>query len=244
MSLSDLSFADLAAISGNNKNDGFGGDGLYGIIVLFILLGMMGNGWGGFGGWGGNGGAGNGFVNAEVQRGFDQSAVIGAVNGVQASVNNIPNQLCNGFAGVNQTVSTGFATAEVADNARQMANMQQLWTSQQSLENRLDTISQNQQNCCCENRLALANLNSTILAENCADRQALSDGVRDILAATQNQTQAILTQMCNDKLDNKNEQILSLQNQLNMANLQASQVAQTAQLEEFIASRTTAPATT
>ena len=226
--------ADVVALTGNR--DGFGGDGLYGIIVLFLLMGMM-NG----GGWGNGGG--NGFVNAEVQRGFDQSAVIGAINGVQGSVNAIPNQLCNGFGGVTQAVNTGFATAEVADNARQMANMQQLWTSQQSLENRLDTIAQNQQSCCCENRLALANLNSTILAENCADRQALSDGVRDILASVNKQTETIITQMCNDKIDAKNEQIVALQNQLNMANLAASQVAQTAQLEEYIASKiTTTPA--
>ena len=230
MSVSELSPADIAALSGN-KNDGFGGDGLYGIIVLFLLMGMMGN---GFGGWGG----GNPAINADLQRGFDQSAVTGAINGVQSSLNAIPTQLC----GVTQAVNNGFATAEVADSARQMANMQQTWASQQSLENRLDTIAQNQQSCCCENRLALANLQSTILAENCADRQALSDGVRDILAATQAQTQAILTQMCNDKLDTKNEQILALQNQLNMANLQASQVAQTAQIEAFITANKTAAA--
>ena len=234
MSVSDLSPADIAALSGS-KNDGFGGDGLYGIIVLFLLMGMMGN---GFGGWGG----GNPAINADLQRGFDQSAVTGAINGVQSSLNNIPTQLCGGFSGVTQAVNNGFATAEVADSARQMANMQQTWASQQSLENRLDTIAQNQQSCCCENRLALANLQSTILAENCADRQALSDGVRDILAATQAQTQAILTQMCNDKLDTKNEQILALQNQLNMANLQASQVAQTAQIEAFITANKTAAA--
>lgn len=238
MALSDNSFTmPVTPAYGNN---GFGGDGLYGIIVLFILMGMMGN---GFGGWG-NGGGGNGFVNAEVQRGFDQSAVIGAINGVQSSVNNIPNQLCNGFAGVNQTVSTGFATAEVSDNARQMANMQQGFAMQTALGGQLDGIQQQLASCCCENRLALANLNSTILAENCADRQALSDGVRDILASVSKQTETIITQMCNDKIDNKNEQILALQNQLNMATLAASQAAQTAQLEEYIASRTTAPATT
>lgn len=240
MALSDNGFT-MPVTPAYGSNYGFGGDGLYGIIVLFILMGMMGN---GFGGWG-NGGSGNGFVNAEVQRGFDQSAVIGAINGVQSSVNSIPNQLCNGFAGVNQTVSTGFATAEVADNARQMANLQQGFAMQTALGGQLDGIQQQLASCCCENRLALANLNSTILAENCADRQALSDGIRDVLAATSEQTNTILTQMCNDKIDSKNEQILALQNQLNMATLAASQAAQTAQLEEYIASRTTTtPATT
>ena len=233
MSATELSPADIAALAGS-KNDGFGSDGLYGIIVLFLLMGMMNN--------GGGGGGGGQAVNADLQRGFDQSALTGSINGVQSSVNGISGQLCSGFAGVNQTVSNGFATSEIADNARQMANMQQVWASQQSLENRLDAISQNQQSCCCENRLALANLQSTILAENCADRQALSDGVRDILASVNKQTETILTQMCNDKIDQKNEQIVSLQNQLNMANLAASQVAQTAQIEAFIAANKTTTA--
>lgn len=235
MSLSDLSPADISALSGNNRNDGFGGDGLYGIIVLFLLMGMMGN---GFGGWGG----GNQAVNADLQRGFDQSALTGAINGVQSTLNTFPTQLCSGFSGVNQTVSNGFATAEVADNARQMANMQQGFAMQTTIGNQLDGIQQQLSSCCCENRLALANLNSTILAENCADRQALSDGIRDVLASVNKQTETILTQMCNDKIDNKNEQILALQNQLNMANLQASQVAQTAQIEAFITANKTAAA--
>lgn len=235
MALSDNGFTMPVTPAYGYGNNGFGGDGLYGIIVLFILMGMMNN--GGFGGWG-NGGGGNGFVNAEVQRGFDQSALTGAINGVQASVNGISPQLCSGFAGVNQTISSGFAGAEIAENARQMANMQQTWNSQQSLENRLDTIAQNQQNCCCENRLAMANLTSTILAENCADRQALSDGVRDILAATQAQTQTVLTQMCNDKIDEKNERIIDLQNKLNMAELRESQNLQTGILLANNASQT------
>ncbi len=36
--------------------------------------------------------------------------------------------------------------------------------------------------------------------------------------------------MCNDKIDAKNEKIVELQNQINIANLRASQIEQTAQL--------------
>ena len=223
MSLSDLSAADVALLSGRNNNDGFGGDGLYGIIVLFILLGMMNN--GGFG-WGGGGQQ----VNADLQRGFDQSALSGAVNGVQQSVNGVSSQLCNGFAGVNQTVSNGFATAEVADNARQIAAMQQAFATQTDIGNRLDSIVSSLQNCCCENRQNIADLKYTVATENCQDRQALSDGIRDILAATNQQTQTILTQMCNDKIDSKNEQIVNLQRELSLASLRESQTAQTSAL--------------
>ena len=49
------SLADIAAVTGNNKNDGmWGGDGWWAIIIFAIIFG-----WNGFGnnGWGGNGGS-------------------------------------------------------------------------------------------------------------------------------------------------------------------------------------------
>lgn len=85
--------------------------------------------------------------------------------------------------------------------------------------NRDFALQQQFNNCCCENRLAIANLSADIAREACADRQAVSDGV-----------QRILDQMCQDKIDAKNEKIAELQNQLTMANLAASQGAQTAQI--------------
>ena len=157
----------------------------------------------------------------EVQRGFDQSAVMGGINGINAGINGIQNSLCNGFAGVNQSISNGFAQAEIAENSRQMANMNQMFNLQSQFAS-----------CCCENRLGLANLNATILSENCADRAALSDGIRDIITNQSNNTQRILDQMCNDKIDAKNEKIADLERQLTMANLAASQNAQTAELRQ------------
>ena len=92
----------------------------------------------------------------------------------------------------------------------------------------MNNIAMNQQSCCCENRLAVANLGATIAQEACEDRAAVSNALRDVLVATQNQTQRILDQMCQDKIDQKNEQIANLQTQLNLANLRGSQDAQTA----------------
>ena len=161
--------------------------------------------------------------NNDVQRGFDQAAVVTGINGLQNAVTSgfgdIQTQLCGGFAGVNSAISNGFAQSEIADNARQMANMQQMFGLQSSL-----------QNCCCENRLATANQTATILAENCADRAAISDGIRDIITNQTANTQRILDVLCQDKLDSKNEKLLELQNSLNMANLAASQYAQTQQI--------------
>lgn len=80
-------------------------------------------------------------------------------------------------------------------------------------------LQQQFSNCCCENRLAIANLSADLAREACADRQAVADGV-----------QRIIDQMCQDKIDAKNEKIVELQNQINMANLRASQGEQTAQI--------------
>ena len=85
---------------------------------------------------------------------------------------------------------------------------------------------------CCENRLATANLNSTIISENCADRQTINEGVQAILTNQSANTQKILDQMCNDKIDAKNEKILELQNALNMATLRESQTAQNAFIQQ------------
>lgn len=226
MSLTDgsgLSAADVAAVTGNGNGFGgdWGGSGAWWLLVLFLFA-FNGN-WGN-NGWGGNNnGGGATYVVSDVQRGFDQSAVMGGLSGTQSAVTNgfvdTAASLCNGFAGVNNAISNGFAQAEIANNARQMANMQQAFGLQSQFAD-----------CCCENRLASADLKYTIATENCADRTALSDGVRDILTNQNNGIQRILDQMCNDKIDAKNERIADLERQLTMANLAASQSAQTAQI--------------
>ena len=209
----ELSAADIAAVTGNN-NGGFGnwgGDGAWWLIILFLFMfnGNWGNGYG------------NGGVGSEVQRGFDQSAVMSGLSGIQSSLTSgfvdTAAALCNGFAGVNAAVSNGFAQAEIAANSRQMADMNQNFALQSQFAQ-----------CCCDNRLASADLKYTIATENCADRTALADGIRDILESQNNGVQRILDTMCQDKIDAKNERIADLERQLTMANLAASQGAQTA----------------
>ena len=201
MALTDnLSAADLAAVLGNNQNNDFGGNGAWWLLILLIFAN---NGWGG-NGFGNNGG---GYVPYmppyatanDVQSGFDQAALISGINGITSAI------------------SSGFAGAEIS-RANSLANV----------TNQMNTIAMNQQNCCCENRLATANLGATIAQEACADRAAVSDALRDVIAANNASTQRILDQMCSDKIDAKNEQIAALQQQLTMAQLAASQNAQTA----------------
>jgi len=216
----------VAPSGGMGFGSGFGGDGWW-IILLFVLLGGFGGGLGyGYGG-------GAPYVDNSVQRGFDQSALVSSITGVNNAVTsgfgNVQTALCSGFAGVNANIANGFSQLEIANNARQIADLQQEFALQSQMAN-----------CCCENRLGIADLKYTIATENCADRSALSDGVQAIIANATANTQRILDQMCQDKIDSKNEKIVELQNALNMANLAASQTAQTATI--IAALPTTTPA--
>jgi len=214
----------LVQPSGFNGNGGFGGwggDGWW-IILLFILLGNGGWGMGGFGG--GFGGYefpwlfnGQNNINANTNAGFRDAMLNDGINGIRDGISGISTQLCNGFAGVNAGVANGFAQAEIAANARQMADMQQTFGLQSAL-----------QSCCCENRLGTADLKATVISENCNDRAVLSDGIRDIMAANSANTQRILDQLCQDKIDAKNDEIANLRQQIAMKDLAASQVAQNA----------------
>jgi len=78
--------------------------------------------------------------------------------------------------------------------------------------------------------LATADLKYTIATENCADRQAVSDGIRDVIESNTRNTQAILDKLCQQEIDAKNDLIATLRSQLSMADLKASQIAQTAEL--------------
>ena len=238
---------------GNNGWNGFG-DGWWVILFLFALMGNGFGGWGGFGG--GMGGlAADGAMlypwmnQAEVTtNGFQNLSTQNQLTAVQSDLGDIQTQLCggfadvqqslcNGFAGVNATVNSGFANAESSANARQMANMQQAFNSQTAMAQGFNQLGSQFADCCCENRLGTADLKYTIATENCADRAAVSDGIRDILAATQAQTQTILDKMCQDKIDAKNDEISQLRSQLSFANLQASQIAQNSQIVDSIYNR-------
>ena len=194
----------------------------------------MGGNWGGNNQGGGFGGSQPIIVNdgngGSVQRGFDQAAVMSGITGIQSGVQNLSTQLCNCCADMAQTVNSGFANAETAADARQIANLQQAWAGQTAMAQGFNALGTQFADCCCENRLATADLRYTIATENCADRAAISDGIRDIITNQTASTQRILDQLCADKIDAKNEKIADLERQLTMADLRASQIAQTAQI--------------
>ena len=174
---------------------GMDGGNWWWLILLFMFAGGWGGGFGGFG----NNGA--GFVGADVQRGFDQSAVMSGMsnlqNGITAGFGDLQTSLCGGFASVNAAITNGFAQAEIAENGRQMSNMQQMFALQTQ-------VGQTQ---------------NAVTSEGAATRAAILE-----------QTNAILSKLCDQELDNLRAANVSLQNQLNMANLAASQTAQTQQI--------------
>ena len=229
---------------GGSGFGGWGGDNGWWIILLFLFaLGGWGNGFGG--GYGGGGAMPyimSNTTNADVQRGFDQQSIMSGISGIQSGISGISTQLCdgfgnvqqslcNGFAGVNATVNSGFANAETSANARQMANMNQLFGAQTAMMQGFNTLGSQFADCCCENRLGTADLKYTIATENCADRAALNEGIRDILQNQNAGIQRILDTMCQDKIDAKNDTIAQLRSELMYARGQASQDVQTAAIQ-------------
>lgn len=211
--------------------NGFGGDWAW--IILLLLLGWGNNGWGGGFGGGVGGFAADGAMlypwmnQAEITSdGFRDQMMNNNITSVRDGINDISTQLCNGFAGVNAGVANGFAQAEIAANGRQIANMQTAFAGQTAMAQGFNQLGSQFADCCCENRLGLADLKYTVATENCADRQALNEGVRDIIASQTAGTQKILDQLCQDKIDAKNDEIAQLRQEVLYARGQASQVTQ------------------
>ena len=212
----------------NGGNGGFGGEGAYGggwffwIIILFLFAMMMG--WGNNGNAAGNGGnvtyvpyapygaMMGGCGQNYVQQGFDQAAIMGGLNGIQGSL------------------SQGFANAEVSRCNQQANLLATINANQNASVAAMNGLAMGLQNCCCENRAAVADLKYAVATENCADRSALSDATRDIIANQTANTQMILDKMCQQEIDALKTQNQNLQTQLTLANLAASQTDQTAKI--------------
>lgn len=202
---------------GGFMNDGSG----WWIILLFLLAG---NGmWGGFGG-GGADGLYPWMSNAQnVNGGFRDQMLGTQINGIQTAVTSgfgdVQTALCGGFAGVNAAIANGFAQSEIANNARQIADMNQAFAAQTATMQGFNGIQSQLAQCCCDNRLATCQTQNLVQNEGAATRLAI-----------QQQTQAILDKMCQQEIDALKAQNIELQNRVNMQALAASQATQTAAL--------------
>lgn len=235
---------------GNQNGGGMGFGGDWGsLITLFLLFGMFGGGFGGFGGgYGGFGGydfpwllTGQQGINNNTNAGFRDAQISDSITSVRDGISGLSTQLCgccndvqmsltNGFAGVNNNLCNGFNGVNASINGAQNAIAQQMYTNQLADLERsfaaqtantagLTNLSTQLAQCCCDNRAATQDVKFTIAQEECATR-----------ANSTANTQAILDKLCQLELDGYKRENDNLRSQLQFANMQASQVAQTSEL--------------
>ena len=223
------------AYNGGGFGNGFGGDGAW--LILFLLLCFGNNGWGN-GGFGG--GVGNDLYpwmnqSNQMNDGFRDQMINSNITGIQNAVTSGFGDTALGIAGINQNIcQTGNGIiGQMYNNT--IADLERSFASQTAMTQGMNTIQSQLAQCCCNQSANTADLKYTVATENCADRTAAYQNTRDIIDSQTRGTQAILDKLCQLELDGvkalvdaKNDRIADLQNQLNMANMRESQVAQNA----------------
>lgn len=165
---------------------------------IILLILLCNNGWGN--GFGGNGAGGS------IQRSFDTAAIQNQLSAIQAGQSAAEVSACNRST-----------DALIASYQNQIASMNQSSANAQAIDSRLDNIVLQQQNCCCENKQLIADLKYTIANEGAATR-----------ANTDAKVQTVLDKLCALQIESLQSENANLRSQLNEANRQASQSAQTA----------------
>ena len=252
MALTDESMGTTMLVqpAGNGGNNGWGfGDGNgFWILLLFLLLGN--NGWGnGFGGYGNNIAADGAVLypwmnqSNQINGGFRDQMLNTQINGIQQSITSgfgdVQTALCGGFAGVNASINGAQNAIAQQMYGNQIADLERSFAAQTATTAGMNAIQSQLAQCCCAQAANTSDLKYTVATEACADRAAVSDGIRDVITAQTANTQAILDKLCQLELDGVKGQLaqaqrenVGLQNQLNMANLAASQAAQTATFQQ------------
>lgn len=249
MSLSNGNGGDMvmpvSPMYGGGYGSGFGGFGGDGWWVILFLFALMGNGWGGFGGFGGMGGfAADGAMlypwmnQAEITNdGFRDQMMNNNITSVRDAIGNLSTQLCNTGSDIQMSLCNGFAGVEQGANSRQMANMNQNFALQTAMLQGFNGVQSQQAECCCENRLAVANLGADIAREACATRTSDTQNTQAILNTINGGIQSIKDQLCQDKIDAKNDEISQLRQEVLYARGQASQIAQNSTIIDGIYNR-------
>jgi hypothetical protein len=171
---------------------GFGGENGWWVILFIILL----FGWGRNGYGNNNGGVVDGYVLtsdfASVERKLD------AVN----------NGICDSTFALNNAINGGFATAELSRANQQAALMQQL-----------NAMQMQSQECCCENRAAIAQVRYDMATQACDTRNTVQTAARDIVENANANSRAILDFLTQSKL----QDLQSANQELRLAASQAAQ---------------------
>ena len=202
----------VAPIAYGNNGGGFGGfgDDWLALIVILALFGGYGNGGFGFGGFGGN----NGY--SEVQRGFDQNAVINKLDGLTYGLSDstyaLNNSIMSGFHGVDNAICTlGYQ-------------------NQQGF----NTLAHQISDCCCTTQRAIDGVRYDMATQACDTRNLIQNTTRDIIDNANANNRALLDFLVNDKISTLQAENQSLKFKASQAEqnafITANQQAQTAEL--------------
>lgn len=234
-----------------------GGDSWLGILFLIALCnGGLGFG-GGFGGGFGNMMLGYDFpwllngqnqINNNVSDGFRDAQLHDSITSVQNSIsalatqlcqccgdmrydmsqgiNSVNSNLCNGFNGVNNSIFGAQTALAQQMNTNEIANLNRSFAEQTANAQGFNNV-----------QTGLSDVRYTVAQENCQDRYEAAQNTRDIIDSNTRNTQAILDKLCalelagvKGQLEQAQRENTALQNAVNMATMQASQVAQTAEI--------------
>lgn len=212
-----LTASDVALLTGNGNNGGFGGNGDNAWwIILFLIFGL-GNGFGGrgFGGYGGGGsGAADNYVLATdfatIERKLDSIN-----NGICDSTFALNNTMTNGFANVQQALCQGF-------NGTNTAIYQNGFNTERGLWN----VSSQIADCCCTTQRSIDQVNYNTAMNTNAIQQSMCNNTRDIIEATNANFRALHDEIVANRMEDKNAQIQAQQNEINALRLAASQERQ------------------
>ena len=191
--MQDDSFATGYAVgrdsnNGYYGNNGFGfGNGWEGLIGLALVAGLFGGGWG-FGGFGGNRG-GNCATVQDVASGFSTSEIMSDLNSIilgQAQAINYNNQ---GFAGINNALTSGFAGVNNA-----------ICTLGYQNQAGFNALGTQLADCCCKIERGIDNVNYNMATNTCAIQTSLANATRDIIDSQRCGTDRILGFLTNEKI--------------------------------------------
>lgn len=219
-----LSPADVAVLSGNNRNnDGFGdGNGTWWIIILIVLLGWGRNGFGN-NGFGGNQGCCD--ASHYFAGGFGVPNIYGKLDGISNGICDstfaLNNNITTGFSGVQQTLCQGFAGINTAIAQNAFNTERGLWNVSSQIANCCCETQRSVDNCCCETQRSIDGVRFDLAQLGCGLNNSINNSTRDILENNNNNTRAILDFLTKDKIE-------TLQSENNALRLQVSQSQQNA----------------
>ena len=233
-----LSASDVALLSNPNRNgyDGWGNEGGAWWIIIFLIFALGGFRSNGFG-WGNQGGgAADNYVLAsdfatlqrQIDSGFDRNG---------QAINQVNNGLCDGFYAMNTGMLNGFSGIQntLCQGCAGVNNA----ITQNGYETRLgvQNLSSQLANCCCDVKTQIADcccttqrgidsVNYNMAMNTNAIQQTLCNNTRDIIDNQNANYRALHDEIVANRIEDKNAQIASQQNEINALRLKASQEAQ------------------